>query len=39
MNERFKNCVELLDPLFQQPMAMEPVQINRLPTYMPTSGI
>ena len=39
MDKRFRDCVELLHPLFQQLMRMEPVKVGGLPHNMPTAGI
>jgi len=39
MDKRFQNYIELLDPLFQQLMRMEPAKGDALPPNMPAKGI
>lgn len=39
MDKRFLNYIELLDPLFQQLMRMEPVKVDVLPTNVPAEGV
>jgi len=38
MDKRFQNYIELLDPLFQQLMRMEPAKGDALPPNMPAKG-
>lgn len=39
MNRKFRNFVDLLEPLYRQLMAAPPVKVDALPHDMPTAGI
>lgn len=39
MDKQFRDYVELLDPLFEQLMRMDPVKVGGLPHNMPAAGI
>ncbi len=39
MNSKFRNFIQLLEPLYRQLMTAPPVKIRALPANMPTAGI
>lgn len=39
MNGKFRNFIDLLEPLYRQLMAAPPVKVEALPPDMPTAGI
>jgi hypothetical protein len=39
MNPKFRNFVDLLEPLYRQLMAAPPTRVDQLPRDMPTAGI